>query len=552
MYRRPFDRPAAFRCAARPVYGLVPRGRCDCSSILALGSVAVAAVLILSLAMSGRRNGGDEAKPLTLFCAAGLRQPTEQIVSAFERECGVQVQVQYGPSNTLLGQIEAGGVGDLFLVGEERYADLAREKGLAQEVLPVAVQRPVLAVRKGNPCRVRRLDDLTRTDVRVGLADPEQAAIGRLTRELLGAAGRWADLDRAVSRRGVFKPSVTDLANDLKLGNIDASILWDALVRQDAELEAVESEELKPGAARIMIAVLTSAKTPTAALRFARYLAAGDRGLPVFASMGYEAAQGDRWAASPQLTFFVGLVARQAVEPTIRAFEDREGIQVNTVYNGCGILTAQMRASRDKKQGGFPDLYLAGDRCFLENVKDDFQEAAELSEAKIAMAVPKGNPKGIRVLEDLTRKGIRVVVGQPQQCTIGLLTRRLLEENGIYQAVMKNVVSQMATSGMLVPAVTTGSCDVALAWNTDLLAESARLDAIPIGSKHTAAIQPLAIARSSDHKESARRLCRAIAASRSRFEAAGFGWRASSPVDTRPERGDRSHPAMPIARGQPP
>ena len=131
MYRRPFDRPAAFRCAARPVYGLVPRGRCDCSSILALGSVAVAAVLILSLAMSGRRNGGDEAKPLTLFCAAGLRQPTEQIVSAFERECGVQVQVQYGPSNTLLGQIEAGGVGDLFLVGEERWR-IWPAKGLAE------------------------------------------------------------------------------------------------------------------------------------------------------------------------------------------------------------------------------------------------------------------------------------------------------------------------------------------------------------------------------------------------------------------------------------
>jgi len=522
--------------------GPVRRGRCDSTSLLAAGSVVIAATLILGLAMLGRRSGGGSAKPLTLFCAAGIRQPTEQIVAAFQRECGVQVQMQYAGSNTLLGQIEAGGMGDLFLAAEEMYADLARKKGLAQEVIPVAVQKPVIAVRKGNPKRIRGIDDLLRADVRVGLANPGQAAIGRLTKELLGQAGRWRSLDREITKRGVFKPTVTDLANDLKLGTVDASILWDALVRQYPELEVVESKELEPGAARIMICVLTTAKAPTVALRFARYLAARDRGQPVFASMGYEPVEGDLWAASPQLTFYAGIVARRAIEETICAFEKREGVAVNTVYNGCGILTAQMLAMRDKKQGGFPDLYLPGDLCFLENVKDYFQEAAELSEAEIAMVVEKGNPKGIRVLKDLTRADIRVVVGHPQQCTIGVLTRQVLEEKGIDQQVMKNVVSEMATSGMLVPAVTTGSCDVALAWNTDVLAESGRLDAVPVDSRHAKGIQALAIARSSDRKELARRLIRAIAASRASFESAGFGWRMSrTPTAAGPVPNDRSN-----------
>ena len=509
--------------------GPVRRGRFDSSSLLAAGSVVIAATLILSLAMLGRRSGGDSAKPLTLFCAAGLSQPTEQIVAAFQRECGVQVQVQYGGSNTLLGQIEAGGMGDLFLVPEEMYADLARKKGLAQEVIPVAVQRPVIAVRKGNPRRIAGMDDLVRADVRVGLASPEQAAIGRLTKELLGRSGRWGSLEREVTKRGVFKPTVTDLANDVKLGAVDASILWDAMVRQDSELEIVQSKELQPGAARIMISVLTTAKDPAAALRFARYLAARDRGLTVFASMGYEAVEGDLWAASPELTFFSGVIVRQAIEGTIREFEEREGVAVNIVYNGCGILTAQMLASREGKKGGFPDLYLPGDRSFLEIVKDYFQEAAELSEADITMVVEKGNPKGIHALKDLTRPGIRVVVGHPQQCTIGVLARHMLEKEGIHEHVMKNVVSQMPTASMLVSAITTGSCDVALGWNTHLLAESGRLEAIPIDSKYTKGVQALAIARSSDQKELARRLFRAIAASQARFESAGFRWRMSDP-----------------------
>jgi len=540
MHRHPPETRPVLHSAARPIFGPVRRGRLDFSSLLAAGSLVIAAALILSLAMLGRRSGGDSAKPLTLFCGAGLRQPTEEIVAAFQRECGVEVQVQYGGSNTLLGQIEAGGMGDLFLAAEEVYADLARKKGLAQEVIPVAVQRPVIAVRKGNPTRIGGMDDLVRADVRVGLANPGQAAIGRLIKELTNRAGRWKDLEREVTQRGVFKPTVTDLANDLKLGTIDASILWDAMVRQDPELEIVQSEELKPGAARIVICVLTSAKDPTAALRFARYLAARDRGLSVFASMGYEAVEGDLWAASPQLTFFSGVIARPAIEGTIREFEQREGVAVNTVYNGCGILTAQMLASRERKEGGFPDLYLPGDRCFLEIVKDYFQEAAELSEAEITMVVEKGNPKGIHALKDLTRPGIRVVVGHPQQCTIGVLTRQMLEKEGLYEPVMKNVVAQMPTASMLVSAMTTGSCDVALGWNTHLLAEPGRLDEIRIDSKHTKGIQALAIARSSDHKELARRLFQAIAASRARFESAGFIWRMSSSSAPRPVPDDRS------------
>jgi molybdenum ABC transporter molybdate-binding protein len=508
---------------------------------LAVGSIVVAAVLILGLALLGRRSGGSSAKPLTLFCGAGLRQPTEEIVAAFQQECGVQVQVQYGPSNTLLGQIEAGGMGDVFLSPEEMYADLARKKGLAQEVIPVAVQRPAIAVRKGNPRRIGGMDDLLRPDVRVGLANPEQAAIGRLTKEILGRTGRWKGLNHEVTKRGVFKPTVTDLANDLKLGTIDASILWDAMVRQDSDLEVVQCKELQPGAARIEICVLTSAKAPAAALRFARYLAARDRGLSVFASTGYEVVEGDLWAASPKLTFFVGVVARPAVEETIRAFAEREGVAVNTVYNGCGILTAQMIASRDRKQGCFPDLYLPGDVSFLEKVKDCFQEAVELSEAEIAMVVETGNPKGIRTLKDLTREGVRVVVGHPQQCTIGFLTRRMLQEEGIYHQVMKNVVSEIPTAAMLVPAMTTGSSDVALGWNTHVLAEPGRLDVIRIDSKYTKGVQILAIARSSDHKELARRLFRAIAASRTQFESAGFAWRMSSPPAARPVLDERSN-----------
>ncbi len=505
-------------------------GRTTAAVALAAGSVAIVGVLVLALTALDRGSGEASAKGLTLFCAAGLRQPVEQIIAKYEREYGVPVHVQYGGSNTLLGQLEAGGVGDLYLAGEETYAEQAQQRGLAKEAIPIAVQGPVIAVAKGNPKGIEGIDDLMRDDVRVALANPDQAAIGELTRQLLQPVGQWEKLQKRVTKRGVFKPTVTDLANDLKLGSVDASVLWDATVAQYPSLEAVSSPELAPGKARVVICVLTSAKRPTASLRFARYLTAKDRGLPRFQAEGYEVVDGDRWAESPEITFFVGSVNRRAIEETVKTFQQREGATVNTVYNGCGILTAQMKSIRDKQSGGFPDLYMACDVYYLRNVQEWFQEAAEVSDNQIVMVVQKGNPKSIHQLKDLLRPEVRVVVGQPEQCTIGALTRQMLEKEGVYDGVMNNVVSQTATSAMLVPAVTTASADVALAYDTDAKAESGRIDVVRIDSEHTRAIQPFAIAKSSQHKELARRLFRAIAASREKFEAAGFGWRMICPA----------------------
>jgi ABC-type molybdate transport system substrate-binding protein len=120
---------------------------------------------------------------------------------------------------------------------------------------------------------------------------------------------------------------------------------------------------------------------------------------------------------------------------------------------------------------------------------------------------------------------MRVAVGQPQQCTIGALTRVLLEKTGLHDAIMKNVVMQAASSAMLVPTVTTRSVDAALVYNTDAHAESGRVDLVAIHSPYAKAVQPFSIAKSSEHKYLGRRLFQALARSRDQFESAGFHFR---------------------------
>jgi ABC-type molybdate transport system substrate-binding protein len=168
---------------------------------------------------------------------------------------------------------------------------------------------------------------------------------------------------------------------------------------------------------------------------------------------------------------------------------------------------------------------MACDVYYLDTVREMFQDAANVSNTDIVIVVEKGNPKDIHGLEDLAKPGVRVAIGQPDQCTIGVLSRRLLESEGLYDRILENnVVTQKPTSAMLVPAVTTGAADAVLAYRTDTLAEREKLDVVSIDSPLAMAIQPFSIARSSEFKYLGRRLFQTVARSRKEFESAGFHW----------------------------
>ncbi len=500
------------------------------TTAVGLGAIALLAGLLVLLLRPDRSASGGSSN-LVLFCAAGMRVPIEAICAEFERECGVHVDIQYGGSNTLLNQLQVSRAADLYLAADDAYLAIAREKGVVRESIAVAEMEPVIVVPRGNPGGIGGIADLLRPGVRVALGSPDQAAIGKATRKALRASGQWDALEQHARASGVFKPTVPDVANSVEIGSVDAGIVWSATALQYPGLEAIDTPELARGASRITIGVTSWSEPAATALNFARYVAASNRGLPVFAKLGYRPVDGDPWRLHPELTFFAGSVNRRALEPVIQRFEAREGVRVNTVYNGCGILTAQMRTIRGNDDPGFPDVYMACDVYYLDTVAELFGEGTRLSQTDIVIAVAKGNPKRIQRLSDLARPGIRVAIGQPEQCTIGVLTRRLLESVDLYQKLLQdNVVTQTASSAMLVPAVITGAADATLAYRTDTLAEAERIDAVTIDAPLAKAVQPFAVARTTPYRHLAERLFLELRDARADFEAAGFHWRLSENV----------------------
>lgn len=535
------------------------RGRINPLWLLLLSGASLIIILTATLLQTDSTAESQAATELTMYCAAGFRGPVEQIAQEYEAEFGVRVNLQFGGSNTLLSQIEVNqhGSADIFLAADETYVRQAVAKGLAAEILPIAHVRPVLAVSRGNPKHIRVLDDLLRPDITLTVPDPDQAACGAAVRKALerlpaGTTNRWQQLVDQVTRTGVFKPTVTDSANDLKMGVVDAGILWDFLAmapgyRDRMETVALEEFDGEPG--QVSVAILNSSRQATAALRFGRYLTARDRGLREFQKSGLRVVEGDEWAEQPTVTFFCGAVNRRAIEGLVEQFSKREGVVVNTIYDGCGTLTGRMRGIDGQRIDlGFPDVYMACDLYHLENVKDWFQEAATVSSAEIVIAVPRGSTK-VQGLADLLRPGIRVAIGQPEQCTIGALTRRMLQDKGLYDQLKEKqvqpgeVVVEKPSSALLVPDVTTGHVDAAIAYITDVLANRDRVDIVRVDSDLKRAVQPLSVSRTSAHKYLVRRLYRLVTSSPEAFRSVGFEFQyKAAPGESVPESSGSQHP----------
>ena len=480
-------------------------------------SFKIAFLIAVFFTLTSCQNKEKSDKTLLFYCAAGVKPVVEKVAQDYYKEYGIRVDLQYGGSGTLLSNLRVAKQGDLYLAGDKSYIDEGIAFGFIKETQPLAFISPVIAVAKGNPKGIQSIEDLINENIKVAIANPDAASIGRLTKKILTDSGQWKALKENIT---VLMPTVNEVANSIKLGAVDAGIIWDATVKQYEELDFVTVTNLSKAVKNITVAVLKYSEHPTEALKFLRYLSARDKGLPVFEQLGYQPIKGDIWSEDPQLLFFSGGVNRLAIEQTIQSFEKREGVEITRVYNGCGILVSQMKA------GQKPDAYLSCDISFMTQVEDRFTDITDISRTDIVIATKKGNPENIQDLEDLTKDGLQIGICNHNQSALGSLTKRLLEDKGIWDAVYKNVRSQTPTADLLVNQIRTGSLDAVIVYEANVSKLRDKLDIVKLENEQALALQNFGISKNSDHQYLMKRLLNALTAvpSKKNYLEYGFSW----------------------------
>lgn len=250
----------------------------------------------MAIVLASLLSGCEASDPntLTLLCGGAIRPPMtgaerEDEKGVIERfrdvHPGANIETNFGASNILLGQLKLTQRGDLFFPGDDFYVEEAKREGLVYETRTVARFVPVIMAANGNPLDIREVSDLADPNVRLAIADPRAAAIGRITPEIFEKNGVSFDALDNIEFTGVTAPEV---AQAVELGHVDATITWRPVAEQYHHNSTVieippEDNVLSP----LVIAVLETSRNKELAVQFADFIA-GPEGREVFQRYHYD------------------------------------------------------------------------------------------------------------------------------------------------------------------------------------------------------------------------------------------------------------------------
>ena len=184
----------------------------------------VAIVLSLAFGLAGCGRAGKT--PLLVFAGAAIKAPLDEYAESWGKRNGMDVQVAYGGSGSVLSQMILARTGDVYISGSEEFMAKAEEREAVDRSTrcTIATLVPVIAVPRGNPKQIRSLEDLARPGLRVGIGDPETVCVGAVALRLFREAGL---LERIEPNLVVHAKSCEDTAAVLALGQVDVAIGWD-------------------------------------------------------------------------------------------------------------------------------------------------------------------------------------------------------------------------------------------------------------------------------------------------------------------------------------
>jgi molybdate transport system substrate-binding protein len=192
-------------------------------------------------------------------------------------------------------------------------------------------------------------------------------------------------------------------------------------------------------------------------------------------------------------------------------------------FAGSDQLAAQIQF------GAQADVYAAASPKYPELLfqKGLVEKPIPFATNTLVLIVPRSNPARIHSVTDLTRPGVRVVIGDPS-VPVGSYTLTVLKNLGISDAVLENVVSREQDVKGVVGKIVTGEADAGFVYVTDVRPVRGKVLAIAIReSAQPHVVYEVAVVKKSEHLRAAHRFVTALIRPHAQklLVASGFGRR---------------------------
>jgi len=157
---------------------------------------------------------------------------------------------------------------------------------------------------------------------------------------------------------------------------------------------------------------------------------------------------------------------------------DHPGLTVQFSFAGSQQLASQI------EQGAPADVFASADQRWMDDVAEKGLVEGEqhvFTRNRLVVIVPRTNPARIGKLEDLTRRGTKIVVAA-EAVPVGRYTREVLQKLArapgyparYEQRVLANVVSQEENVKSVVAKVQLGEADAGFVYRSDLTPAASR------------------------------------------------------------------------------
>jgi len=193
---------------------------------------------------------------------------------------------------------------------------------------------------------------------------------------------------------------------------------------------------------------------------------------------------------NPSLLIHAGAGQRYSLDEIAKVFQlGNPDIEMDFSYKGSGYFLADLTASREG------DIYMPGEEFYvLQAVEKGFISNYDPEKETCAYFVtviitPKGNPANVVSLADFARPGVRVGLGDPRSCSIGLWQEKIFRNAEIWDAVQKNATMSARCIPELGNACLLKAIDATIVWTSTAVLYLKHIEIIPMPREHRGVVR---------------------------------------------------------------
>ncbi|UKD52492.1 molybdate ABC transporter substrate-binding protein [Amycolatopsis sp. FU40] len=222
--------------------------------------------------------------------------------------------------------------------------------------------------------------------------------------------------------------------------------------------------------------------------------------------------------ASGTLTVFAAASLTESFNALGKQFEAAHpGVKVTFDYEGSSSLVQKL------DNGAKADVFASADQKNMDKAVQDGVidgQPTVFATNKLAIAVAKGNPKGIKTFADLTKPGLNVVVCA-QQVPCGSATQKVEQTT---KTTLKPV-SEETNVKQVLAKVQSGDADAGLVYVTDATSAAGKVDKVDFPESSGAVNQyPIAVVKNAPQPALAKQFTDFVLGAQGKAELAKIGF----------------------------